>query len=168
MRVTLSVLPGYLLKCELLMSFGKARVGLKQEGKEGRRPLYRQIRAASFRFRWKCHDENSHLGRSSPRMIPHISCRCVQLCTCTSLEVSPKVTTSQHAVFNLFISVPPRNLRIEPQKDTAVEGEETELNCTSMASRPATRIRWFKGSKEISGRTAPQDVLHGVLLGDAG
>ncbi|XP_013924893.1 PREDICTED: cell adhesion molecule 1-like [Thamnophis sirtalis] len=51
--------------------------------------------------------------------------------------------------------VPPRNLRIESQKDTAVEGEEIELNCTSMASRPATMLKWFKGSKELFGRSTP-------------
>ncbi|XP_066495271.1 cell adhesion molecule 1 [Tiliqua scincoides] len=59
----------------------------------------------------------------------------------------------QEYYMTITVLVPPRNLRIEPQKDTAVEGEEIELNCTSMASRPATRIRWFKGSKEISGKS---------------
>ncbi|KAL7981640.1 hypothetical protein Chor_005728 [Crotalus horridus] len=54
-------------------------------------------------------------------------------------------------IFSSFGGIPPRNLRIESQKDTAVEGEEIELNCTSMASRPATMIKWFKGSKELFG-----------------
>lgn len=40
---------------------------------------------------------------------------------------------------------------IDIQKDTAVEGEEIEVNCTAMASKPATTIRWFKGSKELKG-----------------
>lgn len=50
------------------------------------------------------------------------------------------------------IPVPPRNLVIDIEKETAVEGEEIELNCTAMASRPATTIRWFKGNKELTGR----------------
>ena len=54
-------------------------------------------------------------------------------------------------VVSLFV-VPPRNLVIDIQKEIAVEGEEIELNCTAMASRPATTIRWFKGNKELTGR----------------
>lgn len=50
-----------------------------------------------------------------------------------------------------FTVVPPRNLVIDIQKEIAVEGEEIELNCTAMASRPATTIRWFKGNKELTG-----------------
>ena len=42
---------------------------------------------------------------------------------------------------------------IDIQKDTAVEGEEIEVNCTAMASKPATTIRWFKGNKELKGET---------------
>ena len=41
---------------------------------------------------------------------------------------------------------------IDIQKDTAVEGEEIEVNCTAMASKPATTIRWFKGNKELKGK----------------
>lgn len=55
--------------------------------------------------------------------------------------------------------VPPRNLMIDIQKDTAVEGEEIEVNCTAMASKPATTIRWFKGNKELKGK--PQIALFG-------
>lgn len=51
-----------------------------------------------------------------------------------------------------FLPVPPRNLRIEYQKESVLEGEEVELNCTAMASRPATTIRWFKGTKPLPGR----------------
>ncbi|KAJ7305047.1 hypothetical protein JRQ81_010839 [Phrynocephalus forsythii] len=55
----------------------------------------------------------------------------------------------QEYYMTITVLVPPRNLRIEYQKETAVEGEEIELNCTAMASRPATTIRWFKGSKPL-------------------
>lgn len=77
-----------------------------------------------------------------------------------SLRLSPFV------FLTCFVPVPPRNLRIESQKDTAVEGEEIELNCTSMASRPATMIKWFKGSKELFGRSTPSSthLLNGVDL----
>ncbi|XP_060642987.2 cell adhesion molecule 1 isoform X6 [Anolis sagrei] len=56
----------------------------------------------------------------------------------------------QEYYMTITVLVPPRNLRIESQKETIMEGEEVELNCTAMASRPATTIRWFKGSKELS------------------
>ncbi|MXQ90285.1 hypothetical protein E5288_WYG001922 [Bos mutus] len=54
-------------------------------------------------------------------------------------------------------TVPPRNLMIDIQKDTAVEGEEIEVNCTAMASKPATTIRWFKGSKELKGKSEVEE-----------
>uniref|UniRef100_A0A8D0E8D9 Cell adhesion molecule 1 n=2 Tax=Salvator merianae TaxID=96440 RepID=A0A8D0E8D9_SALMN len=59
----------------------------------------------------------------------------------------------QEYYMTITVLVPPRNLRIESQKETAVEGEEIELNCTSMASKPATEIKWFKGSKELHADT---------------
>ncbi|CAI5795402.1 cell adhesion molecule 1 [Podarcis lilfordi] len=59
----------------------------------------------------------------------------------------------QEYFMTITVLVPPRNLRIEAQKETTVEGEEIELNCTSLASRPPTVIRWFKGNKELFGKT---------------
>ncbi|XP_054853464.1 cell adhesion molecule 1 isoform X3 [Eublepharis macularius] len=59
----------------------------------------------------------------------------------------------QEIFMTITVLVPPRNLVIDIQKDTAVEGEEIELNCTAMASRPATTIKWFKGSKELKGKS---------------
>nr|XP_020649221.1 cell adhesion molecule 1 isoform X2 [Pogona vitticeps] len=60
----------------------------------------------------------------------------------------------QEYYMTITVLVPPRNLRIEYQKETALEGEEIELNCTAMASRPVTTIRWFKGSKPLlAGKT---------------
>ncbi|XP_030100320.1 cell adhesion molecule 1 isoform X6 [Mus musculus] len=46
---------------------------------------------------------------------------------------------------------------IDIQKDTAVEGEEIEVNCTAMASKPATTIRWFKGNKELKGKSEVEE-----------
>ncbi|XP_030320787.1 cell adhesion molecule 1 isoform X1 [Calypte anna] len=59
----------------------------------------------------------------------------------------------QEIYTTVTVLVPPRNLVIDIQKETAVEGEEIELNCTAMASRPATTIRWFKGNKELTGKS---------------
>ncbi|KAM7137922.1 cell adhesion molecule 1 isoform 2-T2 [Macrochelys suwanniensis] len=59
----------------------------------------------------------------------------------------------QEIYTTMTVLVPPRNLMIDIQKDIATEGEEIELNCTAMASRPATTIRWFKGNKELKGKS---------------
>uniref|UniRef100_A0A8C3FT92 Cell adhesion molecule 1 n=2 Tax=Chrysemys picta bellii TaxID=8478 RepID=A0A8C3FT92_CHRPI len=59
----------------------------------------------------------------------------------------------QEIYTTMTVLVPPRNLVIDIQKDIATEGEEIELNCTAMASRPATKIRWFKGNKELRGKS---------------
>ncbi|XP_075298390.1 cell adhesion molecule 1 isoform X5 [Opisthocomus hoazin] len=59
----------------------------------------------------------------------------------------------QEIYTTITVLVPPRNLVIDIQKEIAVEGEEIELNCTAMASRPATTIRWFKGNKELTGKS---------------
>ncbi|XP_051494355.1 cell adhesion molecule 1 isoform X9 [Apus apus] len=59
----------------------------------------------------------------------------------------------QEIYTTITVLVPPRNLVIDIQKETAIEGEEIELNCTAMASRPATTIRWFKGNKELTGKS---------------
>jgi cytotoxic regulatory T-cell molecule len=53
---------------------------------------------------------------------------------------------------------------IDIQKDTAVEGEEIEVNCTAMASKPATTIRWFKGNKELKGKMRTILYRNRILL----
>ncbi|XP_021584123.2 cell adhesion molecule 1 isoform X8 [Ictidomys tridecemlineatus] len=63
----------------------------------------------------------------------------------------------QESYTTITVLVPPRNLMIDIQKDTAVEGEEIEVNCTSMASKPATTIRWFKGNKELKGKSEVEE-----------
>uniref|UniRef100_A0A8B9WL43 Cell adhesion molecule 1 n=1 Tax=Bos mutus grunniens TaxID=30521 RepID=A0A8B9WL43_BOSMU len=63
----------------------------------------------------------------------------------------------QESYTTITVLVPPRNLMIDIQKDTAVEGEEIEVNCTAMASKPATTIRWFKGSKELKGKSEVEE-----------
>ncbi|XP_048368848.1 cell adhesion molecule 1 isoform X3 [Sphaerodactylus townsendi] len=66
----------------------------------------------------------------------------------------------QEIFMTITVLVPPRNLVIDIQKDTAVEGEEIELNCTAMASRPATTIKWYKGSTELTGSPLLLRPLH--------
>ncbi|XP_067421915.1 cell adhesion molecule 1 isoform X2 [Emydura macquarii macquarii] len=59
----------------------------------------------------------------------------------------------QEIYTTITVLVPPRNLIIDIQKEIAVEGDAIELNCTAMASRPASTIRWFKGNKELTGKS---------------
>ncbi|XP_006833907.1 PREDICTED: cell adhesion molecule 1 isoform X5 [Chrysochloris asiatica] len=63
----------------------------------------------------------------------------------------------QESYTTITVLVPPRNVMIDIQKDTAVEGEEIEVNCTAMASKPATTIRWFKGNKELKGKAEVEE-----------
>ncbi|XP_039769550.1 cell adhesion molecule 1 isoform X3 [Ornithorhynchus anatinus] len=63
----------------------------------------------------------------------------------------------QEIYTTITVLVPPRNLIIDIQKDTAVEGEEIEVNCTAMASKPATTLRWFKGNKELTGKSEVEE-----------
>ncbi|XP_038177880.1 cell adhesion molecule 1 isoform X4 [Arvicola amphibius] len=63
----------------------------------------------------------------------------------------------QESYTTITVLVPPRNLMIDIQKDTAIEGEEIEVNCTAMASKPATTIRWFKGNKELKGKSEVEE-----------
>ncbi|XP_029428232.1 cell adhesion molecule 1 isoform X2 [Rhinatrema bivittatum] len=58
----------------------------------------------------------------------------------------------QEGYINVTVLVPPHNLIIDIEKETATEGEEIELNCTAMSSKPAANIRWFKGNKELYGQ----------------
>ncbi|XP_056399675.1 cell adhesion molecule 1 isoform X5 [Hyla sarda] len=57
----------------------------------------------------------------------------------------------QEAYTTITVLIPPNNLVIDVQKDTYVEGEEVEMNCTAMASKPAAVIRWLKGNQELEG-----------------
>ncbi|XP_038609944.1 cell adhesion molecule 1 isoform X3 [Tachyglossus aculeatus] len=63
----------------------------------------------------------------------------------------------QEIYTTITVLVPPRNLIIDIQKDTVVEGEEIEVNCTAMASKPATTLRWFKGNKELTGKSEVEE-----------
>uniref|UniRef100_A0A8C5MH93 Cell adhesion molecule 1 n=1 Tax=Leptobrachium leishanense TaxID=445787 RepID=A0A8C5MH93_9ANUR len=55
----------------------------------------------------------------------------------------------QEEYTTITVLVPPHNLVIDVQKDTYLEGEDVEMNCTAMASKPAAKIRWMKGNQEL-------------------
>lgn len=48
-------------------------------------------------------------------------------------------------------SVPPGSPIIESRDDVVSEGNETELTCTAIGSKPAASIRWMKGEEELTG-----------------
>lgn len=51
-------------------------------------------------------------------------------------------------------SVPPGSPIIESRDDVVSEGNETELTCTAIGSKPAASIRWMKGEDELTGAWA--------------
>lgn len=48
--------------------------------------------------------------------------------------------------------VPPGNLIIESREDVVSEGNETEITCTAMGSKPASSIMWMKGDQILQGQ----------------
>lgn len=58
-------------------------------------------------------------------------------------------------MFACPVAVPPGNPIIEARDEVLSEGNETEMTCTAMSSKPAATIRWMKGDKELPGRSAP-------------
>lgn len=50
-----------------------------------------------------------------------------------------------------LVTVPPGNPIIEAKDEVLSEGNETEMTCTAMSSKPAATIRWMKGDKELTG-----------------
>lgn len=55
-------------------------------------------------------------------------------------------------------AVPPGNPIIEARDEVLSEGNETEMTCSAMSSKPAAAIRWMKGDKELPG-TPPPSVM---------
>lgn len=53
------------------------------------------------------------------------------------------------------VVVPPGNPIIEARDEVLSEGNETEMTCTAMSSKPAATLRWMKGDKELPGRFSP-------------
>ncbi|XP_016348423.1 cell adhesion molecule 1-like isoform X4 [Sinocyclocheilus anshuiensis] len=59
----------------------------------------------------------------------------------------------QEAYADITVLIPPGNPIIESREDLVREGNETEITCTSMGSKPAATIRWMKGDKELQGKS---------------
>ncbi|XP_074527932.1 cell adhesion molecule 1 isoform X3 [Halichoeres trimaculatus] len=58
----------------------------------------------------------------------------------------------QEAYADITVLIPPGNPIIEARDEVLSEGNETEMTCTAMSSKPAATIRWMKGDKELSGK----------------
>lgn len=57
--------------------------------------------------------------------------------------------------------VPPSPPILEARDDLVSEGNETELSCTAMGSKPAASIRWMKGPEELQGGLPAGDASSG-------
>ncbi|KAM9847237.1 cell adhesion molecule 1 [Aulostomus maculatus] len=58
----------------------------------------------------------------------------------------------QEAYADITVLIPPGNPIIEAHDEILSEGNETEMTCTAMSSKPAATIRWMKGDKELPGK----------------
>ncbi|XP_069390462.1 cell adhesion molecule 1b isoform X4 [Paralichthys olivaceus] len=64
----------------------------------------------------------------------------------------------QEAYADITVLVPPGSPIIESREDVVSEGNETELTCTAMGSKPAASIRWMKGEEELTGETTVEET----------
>ncbi|XP_041863697.1 cell adhesion molecule 1a isoform X4 [Melanotaenia boesemani] len=58
----------------------------------------------------------------------------------------------QEAYADITVLIPPGNPIIEARDEVLSEGNETEMTCTALSSKPAAIIRWMKGDKELPGK----------------
>ncbi|XP_061596352.1 cell adhesion molecule 1a isoform X4 [Cololabis saira] len=58
----------------------------------------------------------------------------------------------QEAYVDITVLIPPGNPIIEARDEVLSEGNETEMTCSAMSSKPAAVIRWMKGDKELPGK----------------
>uniref|UniRef100_A0A8C8GW82 Cell adhesion molecule 1a n=1 Tax=Oncorhynchus tshawytscha TaxID=74940 RepID=A0A8C8GW82_ONCTS len=66
----------------------------------------------------------------------------------------------QEAYADITVLIPPGNPIIESREGQVIEGNETEMTCTAMGSKPAATIRWMKGDKELQGRSTPVEETY--------
>ncbi|XP_030007731.1 cell adhesion molecule 1b isoform X2 [Sphaeramia orbicularis] len=64
----------------------------------------------------------------------------------------------QEAYADITVLVPPGSPIIESREDVVSEGNETELTCTAIGSKPAASIRWMKGEEELTGETTVEET----------
>lgn len=90
---------------------------------------------------------------------------CIPLCThkhvCVRLCICGSVCTYISEALAVCLSVPPGSPIMDSREDVVSEGNETELTCTAMVSKPAASIRWMKGEQELTGQRNifPSDIL---------
>uniref|UniRef100_A0A8C7TTE8 Cell adhesion molecule 1a n=1 Tax=Oncorhynchus mykiss TaxID=8022 RepID=A0A8C7TTE8_ONCMY len=64
----------------------------------------------------------------------------------------------QEAYADITVLIPPGNPIIESREGQVIEGNETEMTCTAMGSKPAATIRWMKGDKELQGKSKVEEM----------
>ncbi|KAM8853465.1 cell adhesion molecule 1b isoform X3 [Synchiropus splendidus] len=64
----------------------------------------------------------------------------------------------QEAYADITVLVPPGSPIIETREDEVSEGNETELTCIALGSKPAASIRWMKGNDELTGETTVEET----------
>uniref|UniRef100_H2SZF2 Cell adhesion molecule 1b n=1 Tax=Takifugu rubripes TaxID=31033 RepID=H2SZF2_TAKRU len=64
----------------------------------------------------------------------------------------------QEAYADITVLVPPGSPIIESRDDMVSEGNETELTCTAIGSKPAASIRWMKGEEELTGEATVEET----------
>ncbi|XP_049433093.1 cell adhesion molecule 1b isoform X3 [Epinephelus fuscoguttatus] len=69
----------------------------------------------------------------------------------------------QEAYADITVLVPPGNPIIESREDVVSEGNETELTCTAIGSKPAASIRWMKGEEELTGETTVEETYDRIF-----
>ncbi|XP_017566559.1 cell adhesion molecule 1b isoform X3 [Pygocentrus nattereri] len=64
----------------------------------------------------------------------------------------------QEAYADITVLVPPGNPIIESREDVVSEGNETEITCTAMGSKPASTIMWMKGDQILQGEETVEET----------
>ncbi|KAA0701904.1 Cell adhesion molecule 1 [Triplophysa tibetana] len=57
-----------------------------------------------------------------------------------------------------LLPVPPGNPILESREEIVSEGNETEITCTAMGSKPASTIKWMKGGQPLQGDATVEEL----------
>uniref|UniRef100_A0A8C2FRU6 Cell adhesion molecule 1 n=1 Tax=Cyprinus carpio TaxID=7962 RepID=A0A8C2FRU6_CYPCA len=64
----------------------------------------------------------------------------------------------QEAYADITVLVPPGNPILESREEIVSEGNETEITCTAMGSKPASTIKWIKGDQPLQGEATVEEL----------
>ncbi|XP_063063395.1 cell adhesion molecule 1b isoform X3 [Engraulis encrasicolus] len=64
----------------------------------------------------------------------------------------------QEAYADITVLVPPGSPIIESREEVVSEGNETELSCMAMGSKPPASITWMKGDQELQGESTVEET----------